>query len=203
MLVLKRTAEFAEWLRGLDSNARAKVLVRVERLNKGNPGDVAPVGDAVSEMRIHSGPGLSGLFQATRRYHHASLCGDKGSQDSDIRRAYRKRLGGVAMAKAQRFDAAEFLDDPETIAAYLTEALRTGDTDYILQAIGTVARAEGMTSIAQTAGLNRESLYRALDTGGNPQLDTIVKVLDALGVQLAATPKPAKKRAKKRALEHA
>jgi len=107
------------------------------------------------------------------------------------------------MALAQRFDAAEFLDDPETIAAYLTEALRTGDTDYILQAIGTVARAEGMTSIAQTAGLNRESLYRALDTGGNPQLDTIVKVLDALGVQLAATPKPAKKRAKKRALEHA
>ena len=97
------------------------------------------------------------------------------------------------MAKAQRFDAAEFLDDPETIAAYLTEALRTGDIDYILQAIGTVARAEGMTGIAQAAGLNRESLYRALDAGGNPELDTIVKVLDALGVQLAATPKPAKK----------
>jgi len=96
------------------------------------------------------------------------------------------------MARAQRFDAAEYLDSPEAIADYLTEALQTFDIDFILQAIGTVARAEGMTSIAEAAGLNRESLYRALDAGGNPELDTIMKVLDALGVQLAATPKRAK-----------
>ena len=93
------------------------------------------------------------------------------------------------MIKTQPFDAAEYLDNPEVIAAYLTEALETGDVEFILDAIGTVARAEGMTSVAQAAGLNREHLYRALSAGGHPELETIVKVLSALGVQLAAKPK--------------
>jgi probable addiction module antidote protein len=94
------------------------------------------------------------------------------------------------MAKAQSFDAAEYLDSAQAIADYLTEAFQTGDADFILHAIGTVARAEGMAGIAQTAGLNREHLYRALGAGGNPELDTIMKVLGVLGVQLAAAPKP-------------
>jgi probable addiction module antidote protein len=95
------------------------------------------------------------------------------------------------MAKAQRFDAAEYLDSPEAIADYLTEAFDTGDGEFIAQAIGTVARAHGMTSVARAAGLSREHLYRALNTGGNPELDTVMKVLSALGVQLAAKPKAA------------
>jgi len=57
------------------------------------------------------------------------------------------------------------------------------------RSIGTVSRAVGMTSVAQAAGLNREHLYRALNAGGNPELDTVVKVRSALGVQLAAKPK--------------
>jgi|SRR6516162_4537507 len=93
------------------------------------------------------------------------------------------------MAKTLRFDAAEYLDSTEAIADYLSEALETGDVEFILQAIGTVSRAVGMTSVAQAAGLNREHLYRALNAGGNPELDTVVKVRSALGVQLAAKPK--------------
>lgn len=90
--------------------------------------------------------------------------------------------------KAPVFDAAEYLDNPEIIARYLSEALESGDPRLITKAIGTVARAEGMTSVARAAGLNRESLYRALDAGGNPELDTLVKVLSALGVRLTAKP---------------
>lgn len=55
---VRRTDEFSDWLRGLrDLRARAKVLMRAERLGRGNPGDVAPVGEGISEMRIHYGPG--------------------------------------------------------------------------------------------------------------------------------------------------
>lgn len=75
------------------------------------------------------------------------------------------------------------------IAAYLSEAFETGDYDYIAQAIGTVARAKGMSGIARDAGLSRENLYRALDHGGKPEFGTVMKVLNALDVQLVAKPK--------------
>jgi probable addiction module antidote protein len=90
------------------------------------------------------------------------------------------------MAKATAFDAAEYLDTPEEIAAYLSEAFATDDPAYIAQAIGTAARAKGMTSIAEAAGLSREHLYRALSSEGHPEFETVLRVLRALGVQLAA-----------------
>lgn len=95
------------------------------------------------------------------------------------------------MAKLVPYDTAEFLDSPEMIAAYLTEALEIGEAEFIAQAIGNVARAQGMTSVAKAAGVNREGLYRALAEGGNPELGTIMKVLSALGVKLVAEPKAA------------
>ncbi len=87
MPALLRSFQFDKWLKGLDNKARAKVLVRVERLGIGNPGDVAPVGEGVSEMRIHSGPGYRVYFKQ-RSDTITLLCGgDKGSQDADIRQA--------------------------------------------------------------------------------------------------------------------
>lgn len=82
------------------------------------------------------------------------------------------------------FDAAEFLDTEEAQAAYLADMMEAGDPALIAQAIGTVARARGMTEIARKAGLGRESLYKALSPGGNPHLGTVVKVLGALGLEL-------------------
>jgi probable addiction module antidote protein len=87
------------------------------------------------------------------------------------------------------FDAAEFLATPEHIAGYLSEALATGDAADIAEAIGTAARAKGMTAIAEAAGLSRENLYRALSSSGRPEFDTIMRVLRALDVQLVATPR--------------
>jgi len=93
------------------------------------------------------------------------------------------------MAKARDFDVAEYLDSPEAIAAYLSEAFETGDDALIAQALGAVARVKGMKNIAKETGLNRENLYRALSEGGNPGLGTVMKVLDALDVQLVAKAK--------------
>jgi len=90
------------------------------------------------------------------------------------------------MAKTRPFDAAEYLDTPEAIAAYLTEAFETNDPAFITDAIGTVARARGMTAVAKEAGLARENLYRALSSEGHPEFGTVIKVLASFGVHLHA-----------------
>jgi len=94
------------------------------------------------------------------------------------------------MIKTASFRVEDYLDSSETIAAYLSEALATEDAKYIARAIGTVARSTlGMTVIARETGLSREGLYKSLGTDGNPELETVLKVLRAFGVQLVARPK--------------
>jgi probable addiction module antidote protein len=97
----------------------------------------------------------------------------------------------MTMAKTRAFDAAEYLDSPEMIAEYLTEALETDDAAFIAKAIGTVARAKGMGTVAEQTGLSRENLYRSLNGDTKPEFETIRKVLGALGVQLVAKPRAA------------
>lgn len=92
------------------------------------------------------------------------------------------------MVKLAAFDAADYLDDEETIAEYLTAALEDPNPDVFLAAIRDVARARGMTQLAKDAGLGRESLYKALTPGAKPRYDTMLKLLHALGVKLSATP---------------
>ena len=92
------------------------------------------------------------------------------------------------MSKYAQFDAADYLDDEETIAEYLTAALEDSNPDVFLAAVRDVARAKGMTQLAKDAGLGRESLYKALTPGAKPRYDTMLKLLNALGVKLSATP---------------
>ncbi len=90
------------------------------------------------------------------------------------------------MTKITPFDAADYLDDEETIAAYLSAALAENDPDAFLQAIRTVARARGMAQLARDSGLGRESLYKTLAPGAKPRYDTVMKLVNALGVTLSA-----------------
>ncbi len=92
------------------------------------------------------------------------------------------------MTQVTPFDAADYLDDEETIALYLNAALEDPNPDVLLAAIRDVARARGMTQLANAAGLGRESLYKALTPGAKPRYDTVLKLLHALGVRLTATP---------------
>lgn len=83
------------------------------------------------------------------------------------------------------FDPAEMLNTPEARQAYLEMAMAEGDPTVMAEALGVLARAEmGMKEVADRTGLARESLYRAFGKGGNPQLSTFVKVLNALGFDL-------------------
>ncbi len=84
------------------------------------------------------------------------------------------------------FDSADYLDNEETIAAYLTAALEDPDPDTFLTAVKSVARARGMTQLAKDSGLGRESLYKALTPGAKPRYETVMKVIRALGVDLHA-----------------
>jgi probable addiction module antidote protein len=83
------------------------------------------------------------------------------------------------------FDAAPYFPDTESQQRLLTEALATGNAGYIAAAIGTVAKARGMSKIARDAGVSRGSLYKALSPEGDPQLSTLLEVLKALGLELA------------------
>jgi probable addiction module antidote protein len=84
------------------------------------------------------------------------------------------------------FDAADYLDNEETIAEYLTAALEDKDPNVFLMAVKDVARARGMTQLAKDSGIGRESLYKALAPGAKPRYETIMKVVHALGVKLHA-----------------
>ncbi|WP_353116390.1 addiction module antidote protein [Nitratidesulfovibrio sp.] len=95
------------------------------------------------------------------------------------------------MTKIARFDAAEFLDSEEAIAAYLSAALEDPNPDVFLVAVADVAKARGMSQLAKDAGLGRESLYKTLAPGAQPRYGTIVKLLGAMGVSLQAKPKVA------------
>ncbi len=84
------------------------------------------------------------------------------------------------------WDSAEFLDTPESIAAYLEAAFEDGDPTVITHAMGVVGRANGMTQLAKEAGVTREALHKALSAEGDPKLSTFLGVLKALGLKLKA-----------------
>jgi len=87
-----------------------------------------------------------------------------------------------------RYDVAEHLRTPEEMAAYLEACIEeaNGDATFVAKALGDIARAKGMAQVARDAGLSRESLYKALSGDRSPGFDTILKVVDALGLKLHA-----------------
>lgn len=87
------------------------------------------------------------------------------------------------------FDAAEYLDSPEAIEAFLEDAFEGGNAAFIAHALGVVARAKGMSQLAADTGLSRQALYKALSSDGNPALDTVLKVSESLGFKLMPTRK--------------
>ena len=94
----------------------------------------------------------------------------------------------MAKTKTRPYDAAEYLETAEDMAAYLEAALEDGDPTVVVKALGTIARARGMSQIARDTGLGRESLYKALSPEGNPEFATVMKVVRALGLKLRAEP---------------
>jgi len=90
--------------------------------------------------------------------------------------------------RLSKFDISDYLDSNEMIAEYLNTVLEDGTDAEMLIAIGNVAKAMGMTNIAEKTGMSRPSLYKALSEGAKPQFSTIMKVLKAVGGQLHINP---------------
>lgn len=86
--------------------------------------------------------------------------------------------------KLTTYDPAEDLTTDEAIATFMADAFEANDAGYIAHALGVVARAKGMTQIANQTGLSREQLYRSFSENGNPTLKTTLAVMKALGIEL-------------------
>ena len=91
------------------------------------------------------------------------------------------------MSKATTFDISQYIDTKEMIAEYLSQVLKDGDMDELLEAVGNIAKAKGMSQIAKDTGLGRESLYKTFQIGAKPRFETIMKVLNSFGVKLQAS----------------
>ena len=94
----------------------------------------------------------------------------------------------IKIAYLPDFDMAEHLDSDEAIAQYLSIVLEENDPAELAHALGTIARARGMTEVARASGLTREALYKALRPTSQPRFDTIMKVINSLGLKISVQP---------------
>ena len=86
--------------------------------------------------------------------------------------------------KTRKWDLADHIKTEEDIVAYLDAALEDGDPALVAAILGDIARSKGMAKVAKRSGLGRESLYKALSKSGNPRLDSLLKIVNALGLKL-------------------
>ena len=142
-----------------DNQARARILARIDRLAVGNSGDSKLLRGGVSELRIDWGPGYRVYYAMIGKTCVLLLCGgDKRKQSSDVEREIE----------------------------YLRAALEDEDEPRVLLvALRRIAEARGgIAKVAKAAGVERESLYRALSAHGNPRLSTLAAVTKAMGLKL-------------------
>lgn len=92
--------------------------------------------------------------------------------------------------KTLNFDVADYLYNKEIVAEYLNTVLKEGNEDDLLEAIGHIAKAIGITKIAEETGLSRPSLYKSLSNGSKPQFSTIMKILKAVVGEIKVNPMP-------------
>ena len=173
VLEVRESETFSKWLRNLRDN-RAKARLRREFVACFWQPRRCAAGWRGHQRTTHQlWSWIPRLLCATwRGPYHPPLWGRQEHAREGHQNSQEAGLGGRMKAlKTKPFDPADYLDNDETIAAYMTEGLETGDPAFVSDALGVVARARGMTEVARAAGVSRESLYRALSGEGNPNLD--------------------------------
>ena len=95
------------------------------------------------------------------------------------------------MEKFKEWDIAEILDTKEDIVSCLETAIEENDMGFLLETLGALSRSAGMTHIARELGVTREGLYKSLSSDGRPSFETIIKLLDALGIRIKLEKKSA------------
>ena len=94
----------------------------------------------------------------------------------------------IKVSELQDFDPAEYLENEEAMAEYLTAIIEENNPALLAAALGDIARARGMTEIAHASGITREALYKALKPDAQPRFDTIARVCTALGLKISVAP---------------
>ncbi len=89
--------------------------------------------------------------------------------------------------KVTDFNISEYLEDEETIKEYITQVLDDGNINEILEAIGNIAKAKGMTEVSKKSGLSRASLYKVFEKDAKPRFETVLKVLNSFDIKLTAS----------------
>jgi probable addiction module antidote protein len=92
------------------------------------------------------------------------------------------------------YDPANYIKDADTALVFIKEAVKQKDYGFLLSTLGIVARSQGMSKLAKSLKLNRESLYKSFSKNGNPSFMTVVKLLEAIGFDIEISPKPQSKR---------
>jgi putative addiction module killer protein/probable addiction module antidote protein len=207
---------FTEWLNKLrDMQARARIDIRLNRVANGLTGDTKFVGEGVSELLIDWAPGYRVYFARTAQpscYYSAAAINARNkriltmpSNTGKTTKRAASKIVKTASHKAEKKVAKpaaiaanmlykptqhEWLrKDAKHSAAYLEAAIETGDPGDLMAALRDIADAHGGVShIAKTTGLGRETLYRTLSKKGNPQLSSLIPILEAVGLRLIVAP---------------
>ena len=90
----------------------------------------------------------------------------------------------MSKVEISQFDISQYLKDKDTIAEYLSQILENGNMDELLEALGNIAKAKGISQVARETGLGRESLYKTFHKGTKPKFDTIMKIINSFGVKI-------------------
>jgi putative addiction module killer protein/probable addiction module antidote protein len=193
MRTIKTTHYFDNWFSKLkDKQVRAKINVRIRRLEQGYFGDHKSVGDNVSELRLFFGAGYRIYYSQRHGEIIILLCaGDKSSQIADIKKAKvineKLELFKMKVSELKTWDIQDHLKSPSDIAAYLDAALQENDPDFFLAAIGDVIKARGAKEVAASMGHGDKSLYKSIKPGAKPKYDTVFKMINALGLKLTVS----------------
>ncbi len=189
---------FETWLSSFKDDAvAARIAARIARLAGGNYGDCKPIHQGVWELKIDIGARLPRLLRKDRQELRAAT-GRRRQEHADRRhRTCRLELARLQakdeknmtrMAKVSHDEVMirKLRSNPKFAAEYLKAALDdTNDPKVLLVALRHLAEAHGVAKIAKAAGIERESLYRALSPRGNPRLSTLVAVTKAMGISLS------------------
>jgi putative addiction module killer protein/probable addiction module antidote protein len=189
---------FETWLASLkDKATEARIAARIDRLRAGNFGDCKPLGGGVWELRIDFGPRyrvyyamigqscvllMSGGDKRTSGGRHR-----EGSRASErLQTAEHQTMKHKASISHDEVMRKKLKNDPEFAMEYVKAAMEdTEEPQVLLIALRRIAEARGgLAKIAKAAGIQRESLYRALSRNGNPRLSTLLAVTKAIGLTL-------------------
>ena len=151
-----------------------------------------PVGEGVSELRIHYGPGYRIYYARDGREIFLLLCGgNKNTQKKDVKQAKKlwadhKKEEVTMTSRNVRATHNMHLRNPEVVTEYLNEATESGDKSVVLMAIRNVAEAQpdGIAGLAARTGLGRESMYKMLSGSGNPKLDSFMRLIRGLRLHI-------------------